>query len=371
MPPTSTAPPFSTAPTTSRRCRRTRSIPRSGWNRTAWAISRKPITQAKLDEQRGVVQNEKRQRDNQPYGKVFEEILQQLFPPEHPYSWETIGSMADLNAASLDDVREWFETYYGPNNAVVVDRRRRDGRGRLRQRREVLRRHSAGTAARAASRNGFRPTTSVRRQNHAGPRVRNPACTCAWTGPRWGTTDAHHLALASAILAGGKNSRLYERLVYRDQTGLRRGVRVARPRDRRHHLPGGVGPAGRVAGTTGSRRQRGAGTLSQVRSDGEGTRAGEDPAACWFRPRPGEGWRLLRQIGGPGREHGVWRLPGRLETGLSGCGSCHPGGTAGSGQQVGQPHPLRADRRAGQRSWRPRPPARTAARCPKRPAKCR
>ena len=68
------------------------------------------ITQAKLDEQRGVVQNEKRQGDNQPYGKVFELILKQLFPPDHPYSWEAIGSMEDLNAASLDDVRHWFET---------------------------------------------------------------------------------------------------------------------------------------------------------------------------------------------------------------------------------------------------------------------
>ena len=78
------------------------------------------IDQAKLDEQRGVVQNEKRQGDNQPYGRVFEQIITNLFPPGHPYSWETIGSMADLNAASLDDVKHWFETYYGPNNATLV-----------------------------------------------------------------------------------------------------------------------------------------------------------------------------------------------------------------------------------------------------------
>ena len=77
------------------------------------------ITQDKLDEQRGVVQNERRQSRNQPYGKVWELMLQRLFPAEHPYSWETIGSMADLDAATLDDVREWFGTYYGPNNAVI------------------------------------------------------------------------------------------------------------------------------------------------------------------------------------------------------------------------------------------------------------
>jgi zinc protease len=78
------------------------------------------IDQEKLDEQRGVVQNEKRQGENEPYGKVFEAIVTNLFPPGHPYSWEVIGSMDDLNAATLDDVKTWFETYYGPNNATLV-----------------------------------------------------------------------------------------------------------------------------------------------------------------------------------------------------------------------------------------------------------
>ncbi len=78
------------------------------------------IDQGKLDEQRGVVQNEKRQGDNAPYGKAFETIITNLFPPGHPYSWEVIGSMEDLNAASLEDVKTWFETYYGPNNATLV-----------------------------------------------------------------------------------------------------------------------------------------------------------------------------------------------------------------------------------------------------------
>ena len=78
------------------------------------------ITQDKLDEQRGVVQNEKRQGENQPYGQVFGRIVENLFPSDHPYSWMTIGSMEDLNAASLEDVHTWFETYYGPSNAVIV-----------------------------------------------------------------------------------------------------------------------------------------------------------------------------------------------------------------------------------------------------------
>ena len=78
------------------------------------------VTQAKLDEQRGVVQNEKRQGDNQPYGLLRYKATEGLFPASHPYGHTTIGSMADLDAASLADVKEWFRSHYGPNNAVLV-----------------------------------------------------------------------------------------------------------------------------------------------------------------------------------------------------------------------------------------------------------
>src|SRR5262249_53570850 len=78
------------------------------------------VTQEKLDNQRGVVQNEKRQDDNQPYGLVRYLSSENLFPPGHPYHHETIGSMADLDAASLDDVHQWFKDNYGPNNAILV-----------------------------------------------------------------------------------------------------------------------------------------------------------------------------------------------------------------------------------------------------------
>jgi zinc protease len=70
------------------------------------------IDQAKLDEQRGVVKNEKRQGENQPYGRVFSTILENVYPAGHPYSWSVIGSMDDLNAATVDDVHEWFKTKY-------------------------------------------------------------------------------------------------------------------------------------------------------------------------------------------------------------------------------------------------------------------
>ncbi|URD60406.1 insulinase family protein [Sphingomonas sp. KRR8] len=78
------------------------------------------VTQEKLDNQRGVVQNEKRQGDNRPGGLVFYEVLENLFPVGHPYHHSTIGSMADLDAASLADIQAWFRDNYGPNNAVLV-----------------------------------------------------------------------------------------------------------------------------------------------------------------------------------------------------------------------------------------------------------
>ncbi len=78
------------------------------------------MTQEKLDNQRSVVQNEKRQGDNQPYGLVEYEELENLYPSGNPYHHSTIGSMADLNSATLDDVKSWFRDHYAPNNAILV-----------------------------------------------------------------------------------------------------------------------------------------------------------------------------------------------------------------------------------------------------------
>src|SRR5436853_5360547 len=78
------------------------------------------IDQAKLDEQRGVVQNEKRQGENQPYGITEELITRGTYLPSHPYGHTVIGSMEDLNAASLEDVKDWFRTYYGTANATIA-----------------------------------------------------------------------------------------------------------------------------------------------------------------------------------------------------------------------------------------------------------
>jgi zinc protease len=78
------------------------------------------VTQEVLDEQRGVVQNEKRQRETRPYAEVYDKVRAGLYPVDHPYRHSVIGSMDDLNAASLEDVHEWFKTYYGGSNVVLV-----------------------------------------------------------------------------------------------------------------------------------------------------------------------------------------------------------------------------------------------------------
>ena len=163
------------------------------------------INQAKLDEQRGVVQNEKRQGENQPYGRAYELIPDATYPAGHPYSWTVIGSMEDLNAASLDDVKEWFKTYYGPPNAVLVDRGRREARRREGESGEVLRRHPARPPI-AKHECGSRsaPEPSARRLQDRVPQAR---IYKVWNVPEWGAADDDYLDLVD-----------------------RRAVRPARPR---------------------------------------------------------------------------------------------------------------------------------------------
>ena len=173
------------------------------------------ITQAKLDEQRGVVQNEKRQGENQPYGKVFEQLLPQVFTDGHPYSWETIGSMADLEAASLDDVRDWFKTWYGPNNAVLVVAGDVDAADAFARVEKFFGDIPPGPPLTRPSK--WIPRHIAERRMEMTDRVPQPRVYMAWSGPEWGSRDAHLLVLAADIIGGGKNSRLFERLVYQDQ----------------------------------------------------------------------------------------------------------------------------------------------------------
>jgi zinc protease len=197
-------------------------IPKNALDTVLWLESDRmghfaaAITQAKLDEQRGVVQNEKRQSENQPYGMVWSQMLKQLFPDGHPYSWETIGSMEDLEAASIDDVREWFDTYYGPNNAVLAIAGDVDAQEVLKKVTKYFGDIPPGPPLSKPIE--WIPEHTTERRQTIQDRVPQARLYKAWTGPRWGTDEAVQLSIATHILSSGKNSRLYERLAYTDQT---------------------------------------------------------------------------------------------------------------------------------------------------------
>ena len=173
------------------------------------------IDQEKLDEQRGVVQNEKRQRENQPYGRVFDYITENVFPSGHPYSWTTIGSMEDLNAASLEDVGLWFQNYYGPNNATLV----LAGDVDIETAKDTVQRHFGHIppGPPIARMETWVPSLDQERRMTVEDRVPQSRVYKTWPVPEWGSLDSEWLSLADAVLSQGPNSRLYQRLVYEEQ----------------------------------------------------------------------------------------------------------------------------------------------------------
>src|SRR5262245_25110890 len=174
------------------------------------------VDQAKLDEQRGVVQNEKRQGENQPYGLVFRTILENIFPAGHPYSWPTIGSMEDLNAASLPDVQTWFRTYYGPNNAVLV----LAGDIDVATAREKVTRYFGDIPAGPplVRRTSWIAQRTEPKRSVLQDRVPQNRIYKVWNIPGRVSEDTDRLLAVTSLIAGDKNSRLYKRLVYTDQT---------------------------------------------------------------------------------------------------------------------------------------------------------
>ena len=183
------------------------------------------IDQEKLDEQRGVVQNEKRQGENQPYGQVFNKITDATYPEGHPYAHTVIGSMEDLNAASLEDVQEWFKTYYGPSNAVVVIAGDIDA-----QAAKTMAETYFGDIEPGPPVSHFDTWIAKRtgeQREVMQDRVPQSRVYKVWNIPEIYSEDYHRLDLISDILTSGKNSRLYKRLVYEDQiaTGVSAFVR--------------------------------------------------------------------------------------------------------------------------------------------------
>jgi zinc protease len=174
------------------------------------------ISQAKLDEQRGVVQNEKRQGENEPYGKVWDFLTPKLYPTNHPYAWTVIGSMEDLDAAKLDDVKDWFRTYYGAANAVIVVAGDIDAETAKQKVEKYFGDIPAGPPV-TRQRSWVAKRTGTQR-GIMQDRVPQARIYKVWNMPAWGTADADYLNLVSDVLSSGKTSRLYKRLVYDDQT---------------------------------------------------------------------------------------------------------------------------------------------------------
>ncbi|HSL24161.1 MAG TPA: pitrilysin family protein [Vicinamibacterales bacterium] len=196
-------------------------VPVSALDRILWLESDRMghllgvVTQARLDEQRGVVQNEKRQSENEPYGKSWITIAENTFPQGHPYSWSVIGSMEDLSAASLEDVKEWFRTYYGPSNATIVLAGDIDPETA----RQKVERHFGGIppGPPVIEQDTWiaRPTGPHRQRMQ--DRVPQARIYKVWNVPPFGSKEATQLSLVGELLAGGRSSRLYKRLVYKDR----------------------------------------------------------------------------------------------------------------------------------------------------------
>ncbi len=173
------------------------------------------INKEKLDEQRGVVQNEKRQGDNEPYSISEELITKAVFPANHPYSHTVIGSLEDLDAASLDDVKEWFKNSYGPGNAVVVIAGDIDAKTARAKVEKYFGEIAPGPPV-AHFEKWVAQRTGEQRQI-AQDRVPQARLYKVWNVPGIGTADNDYLTLLSDVLVSDKASRLYKRLVYDEQ----------------------------------------------------------------------------------------------------------------------------------------------------------
>ncbi len=179
-------------------------------DRMGWLLP--PMDAPKVDLQRDVVKNERRQSyENQPYGLVNDYLPKLMYPAGHPYSWPVIGSMADLSAASLEDVKDFFRRYYAPNNATIVvagDVKPDDVRA-------VVRKYFADIPrGPAIDRPAPAPFTVKDTAIVLEDRVQLPRLYLNWhTVKRWHADDAA-LDIASYVLAGSRTSRLTQALVY-------------------------------------------------------------------------------------------------------------------------------------------------------------
>ena len=173
------------------------------------------INQAMLERERGVVQNEKRQGENQPYGRVFDTIVERMFPASHPYSWPTIGSMDDLNAARLEDVKEWYAAYYGPNNCVL------SLAGDITPERalELVKKYFGGIPPGPPVDRLERwvPRLDANMRDQMQDRVPQARIYRAYHVPSWRDPDVQRLDLLAGVLSGSRSARLDRALIYQQE----------------------------------------------------------------------------------------------------------------------------------------------------------
>ena len=181
-------------------------------DRMGWLLP--TMDQSKVDVQRDVVKNERRQGvDNVPYGRSDETIYAALYPPSHPYSWDVIGSMADLSAATLDDVKNFFRTYYAPNNATISIA------GDFQPdsvKRWITRYFGDIPRGPALPPRPNVPPVVIPRDTFLvlEDRVQIPRLYNTWHTVKAFSPDDAALDILAYTLAGDKNARLYKRLVY-------------------------------------------------------------------------------------------------------------------------------------------------------------
>jgi zinc protease len=174
------------------------------------------LTQAKFANQRDVVLNERRQNyENRPYGLAPMAIMAALFPADHPYHWTTIGEIEDLKALELDEVRQFFSTYYHPANASLALAGDIDPEAALARVQAYFGDLPAGPAVAPVS----VPTSEIPmdRRLLLEDRVELPRLYLAWTTPAMFADDDAELDIAADILANGKTSRLYRRLIFEER----------------------------------------------------------------------------------------------------------------------------------------------------------
>jgi zinc protease len=182
------------------------------------------INQAMLERERGVVKNEKRETENQPYGRVFERMGVRLYPTHHPYSWPITGTMADLDAASLEDVQRWYASYYGPNNCVLT----LAGDITVERAQALVRKYfgdiPAGPPVSRLQQWVPRLTANIREQMP--DRVPQTRLHRVYHAPPWRDSDNQALEVLANVLSGSRGALLDRQLIYQERLATAISVEV-------------------------------------------------------------------------------------------------------------------------------------------------